>query len=323
MRVRRNQIDPQLLYKGVVLDNDDSKHPDGVKAGRVRVKILGVLDELESDDHYPWALPDWQQSDGSTQWSGTFDVPKKNAIVNIRFQSSPDGSGSVYHPVYTSTHAYKDQVLKDAEWHYPNRKVHRFSNGNYIVVDTEDDSLHLYNPGETHVKSKGKLTIKCEESFVIISDVEVGIRAPEVAIRAKDHLILESEGKLTMRSKERMNIECRDDIFMLARQNMDLMTANEELRIQARGDNGEGKITVKSWKDNVEIIAEGQEARESSIKIEASGQRFVNKFEMAVINGLMTQHSGMAGSPPGPATMTLTADMLISIIAPDVFISAA
>lgn len=323
MRIRRNQIDPTQSYKGFVLDNDDSKHPDGVKAGRVRVKVLGVLDQLEEDDHYPWALPDWDQADGSTQWSGKFDVPKVNSIVNIKFQIAPDGTGSVYHPVYTSTHAYKQQVLKDAEWHYPNRKVHRLSNGNVLIVDTKDDSLHLYNPGETHMKSKGKLTIKCEETFVLISDVEIGLRAPEVAVRALDHLILESEDKLTMRCKGRMNIESRDDIFMLARQNIDVMTANKEIRVQARGEEGgEGKITVKSFRDNVEIIAEGQEPRESSIKIRAEGTKFVHKIEMDVLNGSLTEHAGMAGVPPGPALLSLAADKIITIAAPVVSISS-
>lgn len=262
--IRKNQIQPGVKYKGQVLDNND---PD--KRGRVRVKVFGVLDNLDSEDHYPWAVPDWSHGDGSTQYSGKFDVPKVNAIVGVEFQVAPDGSGSIYHPRYTSSHTFEPETLKDSEHHYPNRKVHRLSNGAVVIVDTEDDSVWMYNPGESHIKSAGKLCIKSEETFVLISDVEVGIRAPEVAVRALEHLILESENKLTIRSAGPMNIETRDNLQVLARLNIDVIADREQIRVTARGNGSNGDIRVRSLQDSVLIEASGNGGRQANVDIKA------------------------------------------------------
>lgn len=270
---KRNQISPILVYKGVVVDNMD---PDTRQ--RVRIRIRGVMDEFEADDHYPWAIPSHNHSDGSTKYSGKFDVPKIGSIVGVTFPPKPDGTGDFYNPKYGPYSETEPTAIKDGEHHYPNRKVERLQNGTHVIIDTEDDSVWFYNPGETHVKSKGKLCIKCEETFVIISDVEVGIRAPEVAIRAKDHLILESEDKLTMRCKGRMNIESRDDIYVFARLNVDMTAAEQQFRITTlsrKDDNGD--ILVAAKKDSIKVTAEGNEEgrkHRSDIKVLARRHDF-------------------------------------------------
>lgn len=263
--VKRAKLDPNTVYRGVVIDNN---HPD--KNSMLRVHVPGVL-EFDKPEHYPWCIPAYHHADGSTDHSGTVDVPKVNAFVGVMFQPGPDGEGSPYHPVWTSTNVLETTVLEDGKHHYPNRKVHRFANGTFAIIDTEDDSVWLCNWGETHVKSKGKLCIKSEETFVIISDVEVGVRAPEIALRAKNHLILESEGYLTMRSKKLMNIESRDDIWVLARRNIDMIAAEEQFRIYARCDKElNGDVIIHSAKDNVRISTDGdQQGRRSDLLLTA------------------------------------------------------
>jgi hypothetical protein len=261
-RFRTNKIRPTVLYSGQVIDNQDPE-----QLGRIRVKIPGVLD-FKEPEHYPWCIPDWHHVDGSTNWSGSFDVPKLNAVVGIWFQESPDVEGSAYHPIWTAHNLFSPQILRDAKHHYPNRKVHRFANGAHAVIDTEDDSVWLYNPGETHAKSQGKLCIKSEETFVILSDVEVGVRAPEIALRAKDHLILESENRLTMRCKGRMNIESRDDIQMLARQNVKVTAAERNIELLARADTQDSSnVLLTANKDHVRLVARGQQpGRQSNVE---------------------------------------------------------
>ena len=276
-KFRSNKIRPNVLYSGQVIDNMDPQ-----QLGRIRVKIPGVL-EFNRPEHYPWCIPDWHHVDGSTNWSGSFDVPKLNAVVGIWFQETPDVDGSPYHPIWTAHNLFTPQVLKDAKHHYPNRKVHRFSNGAHAIIDTEDDSVWLYNPGETHAKSKGKLCIKAEQTFVILSDVEVGVRAPEIALRALNHLIMESEGKLTMRCKGRMNIESREDIRMLAKRNVLVTAAEKNIELLARDDKADiGEIKITANKDSIRLIAEGREngrpgdieivSRKNHLKMEAQGR---------------------------------------------------
>lgn len=225
---RTNKVRPHVIYVGQVMDNNDPEF-----LGRIRVKIPGVLD-FEDINHLPWCIPDWHHCDGSTQWSGKFDVPKLDAIVGVWFQEGPDTDGSVYHPIYTSSHLMSPQKLVDSLHHYPNRKVHRLSNGTHVIVDTEDDSVWMYNPGETHCKSKGKLVIKSEETFVLISDVEVAVRAPEIALRAKNHLIMESDDKITMRCLGNMTVETRKNLSVLAAQAIRMVADRDNMLLQTR-----------------------------------------------------------------------------------------
>lgn len=275
-KFRPNKIHPNVCYAGQVLDNNDPK-----QQGRIRVHIPGVL-EFSKPEHYPWCVPDWHHTDGSTNWSGSFDVPKLNAIVGIYFQETPDVEGSAYHPTWTAHNLLQPQILTDAKHHYPNRKVHWFANGARAIIDTEDDSVWLYNPGEVHAKSKGKMCIKAEQTFVILSDVEVGIRAPEIALRAKNHLIMESEDKITMRCKGRMNIESRDDIRALARLNVMVTAAERNIELLARADKSDlSEIKLTTNKDSIKLDAKGMEndrpghidilCRKNHIKLEARG----------------------------------------------------
>lgn len=286
--VRRQQINPAHQYKGWVIDNDDP-----TKNQRVRVHVPGIMD-YENNEHYPWCLPQHAHPDGASNYSGTVSVPKVNAVVGVHFQATPTGEGDINYPTYGAFHVTDPTQLKDGEHHYPNRKVHRLSNGTFAIIDTEDDSVWLYNYGETHVKSGGKLVIKSEETFVIISDVEVGIRAPEIAVRAKDHLILESENKLTMRCAGEMNIETRDQLRMLAKKGIDIEAIDEDIQLLTRGEgqNGEGNIVIDSKKDSVKLVATGEQtgrqanveldSKKNDVKVFARGEQKTEKSSFLV-----------------------------------------
>lgn len=310
--IKRQQIQAGVAYKAMVLENDDSKHEDGKKLGRVRVKVFGIVDNLESDEHYPWAIPDWSHTDGSTKYSGMFDVPKKNSVVSVRFQPGPDGAGSIYHPVYSSAHQFEPNVIEDSDHHYPNRKVHRTSNGYVVIVDTEDDSLHIYNPGEVHAKSAGKMTIKCEETMVIISDVEIGLRAPEIAIRAKDHLMLESMDKMTIRSNGDMNIESRANIRALAKKDVEWTTAEGHMDLQVRCDKGPQELFAHSKLGDVRIHAEGGKGK---IELESKEDKITAKAKTSIESEAGThieEKSGTGNTTIAGASIVETASANIS-----------
>lgn len=265
---RRNSLKPNTKYRAIVIDNDDSKekHP---YLGRVRVKIPKLVDFDKPEDH-PWAIPDWDHPDGLTEFSGKFDVPKVNSYVDVWFQEAPDGTASVEHPVYSTTNLTTPTANKNKEHqhHYPDRKLYALSNGTRVIIDTKDDSVWLYNPGETHCRSNGKLVIKCEESFVIISDVEVGIRAPSLHMMAKDEFIMESEGTMVLRSKGKMSFESRDDIRMRARMNVEIDTEEESIKLTTLSEKGgTGNIELTAKKDRIKITTEGGGGRTSHVEI--------------------------------------------------------
>lgn len=270
---RRNSLKPNTKYRAIVIDNDDSKEKQPY-LGRVRIKIPKLVDFDKPEDH-PWAIPDWDHPDGLTEYSGKFDVPKLNSYVDVWFQEAPDGTASVEHPVYSTTNLTTPTANKNKEHqhHYPNRKMYALANGFRVIIDTEDDSVWLYNPGEWHMRSNGKLVIKCEETFVLISDVEIGLRAPEVAVRAKDHLILESENKLTMRSKGPMTFETRDDLRVRARKNIIMDTEEEHIKLTTLSEKGSiGNIELTAKKDRIKLTTDGGGGRTSHIELLAKMQ---------------------------------------------------
>lgn len=94
---------------GRVVDVED---PD--KKGRVKIRVFGLFDEL-SVESIPWAYPALTVSGGSDTGSGFFSPPKKDSIVNVRFNN-----GDKYFPEYTSTHALSQDMLDDISGSYEN-----------------------------------------------------------------------------------------------------------------------------------------------------------------------------------------------------------
>lgn len=260
---RPSGIQANVLYRAIVIDNNDPK-----KKQRVRVRISEVMD-FDEPDHHPWILPAHAHSDGASDVTGTVAVPKNNSIIGVKFQQGPDGQGSAYHGRYEPYPTSDTTQLEEGDHHYPNRIVHKFANGASVILDTEDDSLWLYNPGESHLKSKGKLCIKSEETFVLVSDIEIGLRAPEIAVRAKEKLILESEADIVMRAGNDILMEARNDLIQHARRDITLTTEERHIKLTTLNEKAEiGNIELLSTKDRVKLIAQGeQNGRKSNVEL--------------------------------------------------------
>lgn len=271
--VQKSGIRSDIHYRAIVVDNDDSNHKDGKKLGRIKFKILNLIDF--DPDLLPWAVPEWNHVDGATNITGSFDVPKKNSFVRIHFER-----GDVYHPVYSGIPVLENTQLEDSLCHYPNRKVKLYSNSATFILDTEDNSMQVYNPGETLIKSHKKFVIKSEKDhLIILSDTSIGMRAPEIAIRASKHLILESNDKLTMRSQGVMDIETRDTMNVQSQKEMIQRCEEEDFTVEARGDecsDKESSVYLQSRTNNSILRALGEKPNndtlESNVEIEARGK---------------------------------------------------
>lgn len=147
--MRRQGVDPALIYEAVVVNNDDKR-----KLCRVQARIKGLMDDIPDAD-LPWAVPNFNHiqgayNDGSTKRSGAAWVPKKNHVVGLRFpQADP------HKPIWT-TYVVDERVKNPAhETNYPDRIVFHLANGAYVIIDTRTNEIFLNNPGDLNMTILG------------------------------------------------------------------------------------------------------------------------------------------------------------------------
>lgn len=148
--LQRQGIDPKITYAAVVVNNDDKS-----KRGRVQARVLGFMDGIE-DQFLPWAIPSnnfGANKASGVNRSGWFDVPPIGSKIGLRF---PLGDP---HRAVQENYPLDDQVMmEESKTNYPFRKVLRFDNGFYIIVDTKTNELIFNNPGDMHMTILGDCT---------------------------------------------------------------------------------------------------------------------------------------------------------------------
>lgn len=147
--LNRQGLDPKIVYVGLVVDNED---PRGRR--RVRVRIAGIHSDEIPDNHLPWAIPTNQNyAMGGAQRSGIVDIPTVNSKIGIKFLN-----GDPHKPIQAPYPGDAESELPEGQTNYPYRKVLRFANGFYIIVDTLNNECLLNNPGDMHLTVLGDCT---------------------------------------------------------------------------------------------------------------------------------------------------------------------
>lgn len=148
--LQRQGVDPKIVYAATVVNNMDKS-----QRGRVQARIAGFMDGIP-DELLPWAIPSnnggAMQADQPTR-AGYFNVPSIGAKIGLRFPL-----GDPHRPVQDAYPIDDKVMLPEALTNYPKRKVLRFDNGFYIIVDTENNELIFNNPGDTHFTFLGDVT---------------------------------------------------------------------------------------------------------------------------------------------------------------------
>lgn len=145
--LQRQGVDPKITYAAVVVNNMDKS-----QRGRVQARVIGFMDGIE-DQFLPWAIP--SNNFGAMKASGVdragyFDVPPVGSKIGLRF---PLGDP---HRAVQDNYPIDDLVMmEEAKTNYPDRKVIRFRNGFYIIVDTKTNELIFNNPGDMHMTILG------------------------------------------------------------------------------------------------------------------------------------------------------------------------
>jgi hypothetical protein len=135
-------------YEATVVNNDDP-----MKLGRVTVKIAGVTDGF-SDEHLPWAIPDFAHTGGASSKSGSLAIPDVGSMVSVVFED-----GNIDFGRYSGYHVTKKTQLAEGQTNYPARVVNRLSNGALVVVDKKTNEVFIRNPGTTRIYIGGDVEL--------------------------------------------------------------------------------------------------------------------------------------------------------------------
>lgn len=118
-------LDLNKTYVGIVEDNQDPE-----KAGRVKVRVMDVFDDMEVDD-IPWATP-WKDLNGNE-----FNVPEKGKIVMVVFDSgNPDSPEFIYSDHYNINLENKLKSLSGSD--YTSMKSIIFDHKTQIYVNDSE-----------------------------------------------------------------------------------------------------------------------------------------------------------------------------------------
>lgn len=100
-RREEDLVDKQFL--GVIEDPNDPR-----KEGRAKVRVVSIHDDIPVED-LPWAYPKQKSAFfGKDGRGGSLSVPKKGAIVAVRFDN-----GNPYSPEYYSLHEIAEDVREE------------------------------------------------------------------------------------------------------------------------------------------------------------------------------------------------------------------
>jgi hypothetical protein len=139
-------VDAKRTYVGIVQDNQDPK-----KLGRVKIRVVGVFDQMELKD-IPWATP-WKDLNGNG-----FNVPEVGKVLTVIFDS-----GNEYKPEYIYADFYNINLEK---------KINSLSGSNYTSMKALifDHKTQIYVNDDEGLKIDYKFNnINIKESQIDIS----------------------------------------------------------------------------------------------------------------------------------------------------------
>lgn len=148
----RDLIDKQFL--GIIEDVDDPR-----REGRAKVRVISLHEEIPVED-LPWAYPKQKSVFfGQAGGAGSISVPKKGAIVAVRFDN-----GNPYSPEYFAIHELAQDVKDELQSEYE---------GSHIILFDGDQELKIwFSPGRG-------ITLELRESSITINpDNLVTVRTP-------------------------------------------------------------------------------------------------------------------------------------------------
>lgn len=181
----RNEDLIDKSFLGMIEDINDPR-----REGRCRIRVFGMHDGLETEQ-LPWAYPKQKSAFfGKDGKAGSLSVPKKGAIVAVRFDN-----GNPYSPEYYSVHELaddaKDELSKEGEYA-----------GSHIILFDGDEQLKLW-----FTISKG-LTLQLKDSRINIGQD----RAITIEHQGSQSVIELRGGEINITSNSTINLTSGSEI---------------------------------------------------------------------------------------------------------------
>lgn len=182
-------IDKQFL--GIVEDPNDPR-----KEGRARVRVVGLFDDIPVSD-LPWAYPKQKSAFfGKAGLGGSLSVPKKGAVVAVRFDN-----GNLYSPEYYSLHEIAEDVREELG-----------KNGEYlgshVVLFDGDEELKIWftiSKGITMQLKNSRVNIGRDKAITIEhSDSQsiIELRGGNISIHANSRVEVTSGSEIEAASND-------------------------------------------------------------------------------------------------------------------------
>lgn len=169
---------------------------DPNKAGRIKVKVFGKFDELETE-FIPWAYPANIYTGGGSDGGGFFSVPKMGSIVAVTFDN-----GNIYHPEYrftqTISQALKDEI-SDSYMNAHSLIYDTSTEGGLKVFFTEAKGLMFdYKSTQVNIKPDNSIIIQTESGNSIVEITNDG------------KLTINQKGNITINSDSNIDATCKN-----------------------------------------------------------------------------------------------------------------
>ena len=166
-------------FLGIVVSNED---PDF--KGRCKVRVFGLFDNL-SIDAIPYAIPEISVIHAGNGNNGSFEYPKLNSIVKVRFENN-----SIYSPIYSNVFLPSEKMIAEVKDSYVNAHV--------ILWDDEENIKIIYT------QNGGIVIFKKESIIQIDKDNNIMCKTSDEA----STVFLEVGGKITITADSEFKVDC-------------------------------------------------------------------------------------------------------------------
>lgn len=172
-------------YVGKVVYNEDPNY-----SGRCRVRVYGLMDDLE-DDLLPWFVPQTSGVFSSSTGCGSLSVPKVGSFVRVRF-----ANGDIYSGEYTSIQNVDPYLITKIKDNY--------GDGTHVICcDSDNEMMILYQPNIG-------FNIYYKDSFINISDsntitLQHANSANSIQIDS-DNITIVSNGTINITGSDKVNV---------------------------------------------------------------------------------------------------------------------
>jgi len=168
-------------YLGKIIDVDDP-----LREGRCKIQVFSIFDGLDADD-IPWATQIQKPAFfGQDAKAGAISIPKKGAIVGVRFNN-----GDLYSPEYTQVQELGDDIKEQLK----KGDVNEYEGSHYILWDGDEQIKIWFN-------TANGLSFQMKDSYVNID------QNSKIEIYHKDGLSsIELDGNvITVNSQSQVNV---------------------------------------------------------------------------------------------------------------------